>query len=149
VLGRSEAGGGFDLHYQLVPLGEEFVAPGPDADAVKANKALASLQEYAKAVKDEISLGKDYPRAPHPAQIHAGEMKPKVALRYVGLGGLQACHAAEYAVWKGASHSHAMNALEKYATRPNLRQYDGECVKCHVVGFEHTSGYEDEKTRRT
>lgn len=141
-------GGGFDLKYQLVPLGEEFDTPGTEEEALKANKTLQVLQTYAEAVKAEVRLGKDYPRTPHPAQIHAKELKPPVALHYVGSAACQACHAAEYKKWKeaeGHAHSRAMNSLEKYAKRPNLRQFDGECVKCHVVGFEHPTGYQDEK----
>ena len=133
--------GGFDLKYQLVPMTEEYLEqPG------KANKVLDILETYAKSVKAEISLAKDYPRTPHPAQIHAAGLQPKVALHYVGSDACKACHAAEYDQWsKQQKHSHAMDALEKLAKRPSLRQYDGECVKCHVVGFEHQTGYADEK----
>lgn len=150
VLGAfKKPGGGFDLQYQLVPLGEEFDTPGTDAEALKANKALQVLQRYAEGVKAEIVLGKDYPRTPHPAQIHAAELKPKLSLRYVGSEACKACHEAEYKKWKDAegplAHSRAMESLEKHATRPNLRQFDGECVKCHVVGFDYNTGYEDEK----
>lgn len=137
-------GGGFDLNYQLVPMGEEYNTPGTDEQAVKANKTLAILEDYAKAVKTEIVLGKDYPRTPHPAQIHAQGLNPKVELKYVGSDACKDCHAGEFAKWKTASHSHAIDALEKLAKRPSLRQFDGECVKCHVVGFEHQTGYEDE-----
>src|SRR5262249_42071831 len=42
-------------------------------------------------------------------------------------------------------HARAYEALEK-AKRPALRQYDGECVVCHVVGFGTTGGYADEQT---
>ncbi|MDY3561333.1 multiheme c-type cytochrome [Gemmata sp. JC673] len=146
-------GGGFELRYQLVPLGEEFNQPGTDAEALQKNKALQSLQWYAERVKKDIVLGKDYPRTLHAAQIHAAELKPKgVSLRYVGAEACKACHQAEYKKWadvdpdeKSLAHSHAMKSLEKYAHRPNLRQFDGECVKCHTVGFNHSTGYEDEK----
>ncbi|HEY1188591.1 MAG TPA: multiheme c-type cytochrome, partial [Gemmata sp.] len=138
-------GGGFELKYQLVPLGEEFDTPGTEAEALKANKALAALQDYARAVKSEIVLGKDYPRTPHPAQIYAKELNPKVSLYYVGSNACKACHENEYAKWGKAKHSHALEALEKVAKRPSLRQFDGECVKCHTVGFEHDTGYQDEK----
>lgn len=139
-------GAGFVLKYQLVPLGEEFDTPGTEEEALKANKALKALQTYAEAVKAEVRLGKDYPRTPHPAQIHAKEeLKPSVALHYVGSDACKACHAAEFAQWSKAKHSHALEALEKVAKRPNLRQFDGECVKCHTVGFEHNTGYQDEK----
>ncbi|MBY0461346.1 MAG: hypothetical protein K2V38_28855, partial [Gemmataceae bacterium] len=142
--------GGFEFHYQLVPMGEEYDTPGTDAEAFKKNKALAVLQEYANNVKADIRLGKDYPRAEHPAQIHAGALKPPVKLTYVGSEACKACHQAEFAVWANAkdkhAHSVAMTTLEKYAQRPNLRQFDGECVKCHSVGFDHRSGFAEEKT---
>ncbi len=147
VLGAfKQKDGSLALNYQLVPMGEEYITPGTEDEARKSNKVLGILESYAKDVKSQIVLGKDYPRVPHPAQIHAQGLNPKVALSYVGSDACKACHAAEHDQWsKQQKHSHAMDALEKLAKRPSLRQYDGECVKCHVVGFEHQTGYEDEK----
>ncbi len=138
--------GGLDLKYQLVPMGEEFITPGTEAESRAKNKTLPILESYAKSVKAEIDLAKDYPRTPHAAQIHAQALKPKVELKYVGSDACKVCHAAEHAQWAKTNHGHALDALEKLAKRPNLRQFDGECVKCHVVGFEHQTGYQDEKT---
>src|SRR5262249_33864339 len=39
----------------------------------------------------------------------------------------------------------AMEALEKVAKRPTLRQFDPECVVCHNVGFGYDTGYRNEK----
>jgi hypothetical protein len=139
-----KAKGGFDLHYQLVPMGEEHITPGTEEEALKRNKALQALGTYAKDVK-AANLLPQYPRNPHPAQIHAAALKPPVKLTYVGTDACKECHAAEFNKWKAVPHSQAMATLEKVAKRPNLRQFDGECVKCHTVGFDHTSGYVDEK----
>ena len=37
-----------------------------------------------------------------------------------------------------------MEALEKIAKRPGLRNLDAECVICHTVGFGFKTGYENE-----
>ncbi|MBN9121607.1 MAG: cytochrome c family protein [Planctomycetes bacterium] len=136
--------GTFEFKYQLVPMGEEYITPGKDEDARKANKVLPILEEYAKSVR-AANLLTQYPRVPHPAQIQAQGLKPPAALSYVGSDACAKCHAAEHALWAKAHHGRAMEALEKIATRPTLRQYDPECVRCHSVGFEYQTGYVDEK----
>jgi len=141
ILGAfKKAGGGVDLKYQLVPLGEEYITPGTEAEAQKANPILPILEAYAKQVKDRKFID-DVPRVPHPAQI----LQPKLNLTYIGSAKCQNCHAAEFVKWQGTPHSGAFNALEKIAKRPGLRQFDGECIVCHTVGFGYKTGYEDEK----
>lgn len=136
--------GTFDFKYQLVQMGEEYLTPN-NPQALAANKVLPVLDEYAKAVK-AANLLAAYPRAPHEAQIHAKGLNPPVNLSYVGSDACSKCHAAEYTQWTTkTSHGHAMEALEKIAARPALRQYDPECVRCHSVGFAHPTGYQDEK----
>jgi hypothetical protein len=145
VLGAfKKPGGGFDLHYQLIQLGEEYITPGTEAEALKSNKALQALEEYAKAVK-AANLLPQYPRVSHPAQIRAAGLKPPVNLTYVGTDACKRCHAAEHAKWAQHPHSHAMATLENVANRPGLRQFDGECVVCHTVGFRYKSGAYDPK----
>lgn len=136
-----KADGGFDLKYQLVPLGEEYITPGAEDAARKANPILPLLDTYAEQVRDRNFLTK-VPKTPHPSQIQ----EAKLNLSYVGSERCQACHAAEHAKWKDTPHSHALDALEKIAKRPTLRNFDGECVQCHVVGLLHKTGYEDQKT---
>jgi hypothetical protein len=145
---KTADGRGFDLKYQLVPLGEEFVqAAATEPEALAKNKGLRALEWYAKEVKAARLLPK-YPRTPHPAQIQARDLRPPAELTYVGTDACKGCHAAEFKKWTAASHSHAMDTLEKAAKRPDLRNFDGECVKCHSVGFDHPSGYvTDEATK--
>jgi len=135
--------GSLEFHYQLVPLGEEFVQPGKDEDALKANKALQALDWYALEVKKSKFLP-EYPKKPHAAQVQAAALKPAVNLTYVGSAACKACHKAEYDKWEKTPHGHAMDTLEKVAKRPALRHLDGECVQCHSVGFHHQSGYVDD-----
>ena len=46
------------------------------------------------------------------------------------------CHADIYKVWQEFGHAHAMETLIEAG-----RQYDPECVVCHVVGMEYENGY--------
>lgn len=142
VLGMfKKPGGGVELKYQLVPLGEEYVTPN-DPAAEKANKVLPLLEDYARQVKDRNLMAK-VPRLPHFAQIQAANLN----LSYVGSEKCAGCHAGEFKKWQDTPHSHALEALEKKATRPGLRNFDGECVVCHTVGFDYRTGYETaEKT---
>jgi hypothetical protein len=133
---RGQPNQGFDLHYELVSLGPEWKTPaGHDAD----NPLLALYEDYAREVKNRNYLAQ-YPKTPHPIQ-----QNPKyAAATYVGSEKCKKCHEESYKVWKDSPHSHAYASLEK-ATRPSLRQYDGECVVCHVVGFQYNAGFADEK----
>jgi hypothetical protein len=128
---------GLELKYQLVPLGEEYLTPN-DPVSEKDNKVLALLERYAEQVKDRKLLGKITP-IPHPAQIQS----PKLNLSYVGSEKCAACHGGEHKKWADSKHSHAMDALEKIAKRPGLRNLDPECVVCHTIGFGFKTGYEN------
>ncbi len=141
VLGvYKRATSGLDLKYQLVPLGEEYITPGTEDEARKANPILPLLENYAVQVK-EWKFMDEVARVPHSAQI----LEPKLNLSYVGSTKCQGCHAGEFIKWQGTHHSHAFEALEKHAKRPSLRQYDAECIVCHTVGFGYKTGYEDDK----
>ncbi|MFO0823422.1 MAG: multiheme c-type cytochrome [Gemmataceae bacterium] len=135
-----KAGGGFDLKYQLVPLTEYYITSGTEEEARKANFVLPLLEAYSETVRDRKFLTR-MPRGPHPAQIQ----EPKLNLSYVGSERCQNCHPAQFVKWKDMPHSHALDALEKIAKRPSLRNFDGECVQCHVIGLHYKTGYEDQK----
>ena len=139
VVGAFKGKTGPELKYQLVPLGEEYLTPEGDK-AAAANPALVLLEEYAREVKKQNLIGAARAKPlPHSAQLkHPGEK-----LTYVGAQKCATCHAAEYAVWSQSKHSHAYEALEK-ATRPDLRQFDPECVVCHTTGFQYAGGFENE-----
>jgi hypothetical protein len=128
----------FELHYQMVQLGPEYETPaGQDA----ANPILALLDSYTRDVKAGNFLA-HFPRTQHPIQRQFPEAT------YIGSDKCKRCHTESYDVWKASAHAGAYEALVQ-AKRPALRQFDGECVVCHVVGFENTGGYADEaKTPR-
>jgi hypothetical protein len=62
-------------------------------------------------------------------------------LTYIGAAQCEKCHKSEDKIWKGTPHSHALNALVNVATKPTLRNFDPECVVCHVVGLRTQSGF--------
>jgi 2',3'-cyclic-nucleotide 2'-phosphodiesterase (5'-nucleotidase family) len=139
VVGVFKSEAGFDLKYQLVPLTEEFKTPD---DQVKDDKVIASLERYAADVRKQNLLAQFVARPqPNAAQIQ----HPEANLKFVGSESCAKCHAAEFKVWQGTKHSNAMSALEKKADRPKNRQFDGECVVCHTVGFAQISGYQNDK----
>lgn len=132
------AGGGVDLRYQLVPMGEEYVTPENPTDE-KANKALALMEEYAAQVKSRNLLAKVAQR-PHGDQIRMKDLN----LSYVGSDRCMGCHAGEHAKWAAHPHSHALDTLHTKAKRPGFRYLDGECVACHTVGFGYATGFQSE-----
>ena len=133
VYATGKADPAFDLHYQLAAMGPEYKTPdGKDAD----NPILGLFETYAKDVK-RLNYLAQYGKTPHPLQREF----PKAT--YVGSEKCKECHEHAYKVWKESPHSRAYHTLET-AKRPALRQYDGECVVCHVTGFQHTGGFTDE-----
>jgi hypothetical protein len=126
--------GSFEFKYQLVPIGPVYETPkGKDA----GNPVLALMQKYAQEVKDGNYLSK-FPRTDHPMQ----RAHPKA--KYVGSERCGSCHVQAYKIWESSKHAHAFASLVK-SERPTLRQFDGECIVCHTVGFEHPTGYSDKK----
>ncbi len=124
----------FDLRYQLAALGEEYETP---KGKEKTNPVMELMEKYAREVKESNYLAQ-YGQRKHPLQVAFPEAT------YVGSARCGECHERAYEVWKKSGHAHAYHSLET-ATRPGLRQYDGECVVCHVVGFGHQGGFTDEK----
>lgn len=124
----------FELYYQLAHIGPEYKTPeGQDS----SNPILALLEEYAKEVKRNNYLA-DYRQSAHPIQLDPAFQKAT----YVGSQKCKTCHKDAYKTWEASKHSQAFQSLVD-ATRPGLRQFDGECVRCHVTGFDFVSGYRD------
>jgi nitrate reductase cytochrome c-type subunit len=122
----------FDLRYQLVSIGPEYkTREGQEA----SNPIHSLMEEYTKELKDRDYLAR-FPRTPHAVQIQY----PKA--RYVGSERCAECHEKADEIWSPSGHAKAYQALVD-ARRPSLRQFDGECAICHVVGFGHPSGYYD------
>src|ERR1051326_1756154 len=56
-------------------------------------------------------------------------------------------HKNECETWKETKHSIAYETLFKHPKShpPHNRQFDGECVVCHTVGFPYRSGFRDKE----
>jgi hypothetical protein len=129
----------WQLKYQLVEIGPEYeTAKGKE----KNHPVMDLLEEYALHVKEKNYLAK-FRRRPHSIQV----VRPKA--EYVGSGECKSCHKQEYEVWynqglkEDKGHARAYHTLVE-VKHPKNRQYDGECVQCHVVGFGYEKGFTDE-----
>jgi len=120
-----------ELKYQLVMLGPEWeTKPG------QKNPVLDMLEAYTKELKDGNYLAK-YSQRKHPLQVQYPEAK------YVGSAACRRCHQHAFEIWKNHPNHAAYPTLVS-AKNPGLRQFDGECIVCHTVGFGFHSGYENE-----
>jgi Cytochrome c554 and c-prime len=54
---------------------------------------------------------------------------------YIGIEACTSCHAAPRAVWNGTVHAHAYATLSS-----QFKEYNLECVGCHVTGYERPGG---------
>jgi hypothetical protein len=132
-----QANGKYEIKYQLIPLGPEFDTP---QGAVAAHPIMKLMEEYAETVKAQDFLGQAGKfRIMHDTQK---ELTNQVQARYVGSAECSRCHESEYAVWKKSPHANAFNHLVA-AKNPSLRQFDPECIACHVTGFRYQTGYGD------
>jgi hypothetical protein len=135
VYKTGDKGAPFEMRYQLVKLGEEYLTP---EGKEKENPVLNMMERYTKTLKDEDKLSQ-YPRnRKHPTQL---DPKLKEAV-YVGSAKCKSCHKEAYRIWEESGHSHAYETLVD-ARKPSLRQFDGECLVCHTIGFDQKSGYLD------
>ncbi|WP_373046157.1 multiheme c-type cytochrome [Vulgatibacter sp.] len=107
------------LAWQFVPVTEDRAGD----HAVK--EILASYDRDVAAAN--LAYAQAHPRAcPEPAQGEAV---------YVGGEACVGCHAAAQAFWKGTGHAHAFETLETIG-----KQYDLNCISCHVTGWERPGG---------
>lgn len=60
---------------------------------------------------------------------------PEGKAGYVGEETCESCHEEEAEFWKTTKHHEAWETLEKYG-----KQYNLECVYCHVTGFDEPGG---------
>src|SRR5262249_15014362 len=124
--------------YQRVEIGENFETP---AGKDHTNPVIALMESYAATVKKEDFLSK-HPRQKHPVQIELPNS------RYVGSERCKTCHKHAYEIWENekglktlAPHARAYERLVTEAKRPSNRQFDPECITCHVVGYKYQTGF--------
>jgi hypothetical protein len=127
----------FQLRYQLVHLGEEYLTPkGKEAE----RPIMQLMEQYTKELKRDNYLAKFF-TSKHPNQVgKAAGAKPE----FVGSQRCKSCHSSAYEIWEKSDHAKAYKTLVE-AKHPSNRQYDGECIVCHTVGFMYDSGYRNEK----
>jgi hypothetical protein len=144
VLGVYRNGADFNFKYQLVEMSIDYETPQEQ----QATQPIMKLMEsYTRELKDKNYLEK-YGQGKHILQA----MDPVKGLRnpgdgiptYIGTEACKKCHEYAYDVWKNTPHSHAYQTLVD-AKHPSLRQYDGECIVCHTVGFGYKTGFANEK----
>ncbi|MDO4558551.1 MAG: multiheme c-type cytochrome [Planctomycetia bacterium] len=110
----------------------------------EASSEIAALMRDYQATLKAMGFGKLERRPiPHPNSETMG--------RFAGSQSCQSCHPEVYEHWLTTKHATAMKTLTEVSVPP--RDYDPECVCCHVVGwdpqksFPWISGYESvEKT---
>ncbi|MGH7223212.1 MAG: multiheme c-type cytochrome, partial [Gemmataceae bacterium] len=145
VLGvyRNGNGSSFNFKYQLVEMGTEYATP-PEQEANQP--IMKMMEDYTRELKNKNYLAK-YGQSSHTLQAMnavAGLRNPdKGTPTYIGTEKCMKCHPDASAVWKASKHSHAYQTLVD-AKHPSLRQFDGECIVCHTVGFGYKTGFTDE-----
>lgn len=137
---------GKPLEYRLEELVEELELPDN-----KTNPTREIMKEYVWGVYRNNYL-KEVVKISHPHQLEA-DTRDAV---FVGPGKCRECHPQAFAVWANSKHSHGWDDLVKLG-RPIAevpqkdmpvklvgRQYDPDCVSCHVTGYGFKGGFEDE-----
>jgi 2',3'-cyclic-nucleotide 2'-phosphodiesterase (5'-nucleotidase family) len=102
---------------RFVPL-DDFI---PD-DASAAQVVSAAHTEFTSEQSQDITQS---------TPATNGGFIPSVDSPFAGVDTCVTCHSREYAIWKKTGHSHAMATLESRS-----QQFDTDCVRCHVVGYE-------------
>ena len=108
------------IRWQRVPLDARF----PESSAMK--KLLVEYQDQLRvAGRDNLGITEKI----HPRFDAANS----TAASFLGSESCAKCHAAAYDVWKDSGHAHATETLTRLDPP---RQYDPECVSCHVTGWD-------------
>ncbi|HZZ27305.1 MAG TPA: multiheme c-type cytochrome [Pirellulales bacterium] len=101
------------IRYQRVPLDVRL------GESARMKRVLAAYQDQLKEIGfDQLGL--------KPAPFPGGR-------KFVGSEACSECHTKAWAVWKKTPHAKALETLVKLDPP---RQYDPECLSCHVTGWE-------------
>jgi hypothetical protein len=129
----------FAFKYQLVELDPGFSTPeGREKD----HPIVQEMERYTDTLRKEDYLSR-YAQTKHLLQVLPPVAGVPGVPTYVGSGTCKKCHSAAYAIWEHTPHHDAYQTLVKKAEHPSNRQFDGECIVCHTVGFGYESGFKD------
>jgi hypothetical protein len=104
------------MRYERVPLDDRF----PDSPEMR--ELMAGYQEQ---LKQQGLEGLGIKPLPHPQG------------KFVGTATCGGCHTKAMAVWEKTKHAHATDTLIHPPERADIpRQFDPECLSCHVTGWE-------------
>jgi len=101
----------------------------PVEETLPKGEALVRLYEQYQQLVAQSRLLEEYPRIPLPDELH-----------YVGSKRCASCHEYEYSQWRTKRHADAFATLVKVGS-----DRDPECVICHVVGMDRSSGFVSEQ----
>ncbi len=104
--------------YQRVPLDSRF-PQSPEMHML--------LTAYQHQVKTLGYSGLGIRPAPHPLKETHGD--------FVGSQSCESCHEPSYRIWRRTPHARAFQTL---VDLDPPRQFDPECISCHVVGWHPT-----------
>ncbi len=110
--------GGGEVRYQRVPLDSRF----PQSKDMKM--LMAAYQDQLKVIGFD---GLGFRPVPSPLAKTNG--------RYIGSEKCKSCHEESYDVWRRSKHAQAYKTL---ADLDPPRNFDPDCVSCHVVGWDPT-----------
>ncbi len=118
-------GGKEPVRYQRVALDSRF----------PASKEMTELMTKYQSQLHSLGFeGLGLRAANHP-RAQAGN---DAAARFVGAASCRECHREAFDVWSKSKHAHAYETLAKL--KPP-RQYDPECLSCHVTGWNPQDFY--------
>jgi len=115
------------LRYQRVPLDSRFPA---------SREMRLLMTAYQDQLRELGFAGLGIRSVPHP--------RAEIQGKFVGSKKCQDCHEKSYKIWKKSGHAKAYQTL---ASQDPPRQFDPECISCHVIGwhphhyFPYESGY--------
>jgi len=106
------------VRYQRVILDSRYKS-SPDI--------VALMESYQNRLKDEGLEGLGVRPMPN--------SRTELLGKYVGSAKCESCHEESYRVWRKSGHARAYETLVKAAPP---RNYDPECISCHVIGWHPT-----------
>lgn len=107
--------------YQRVPLDSRF------GDSLEMRQLMAAYQSQ---LQDLGLEGLGLRPVIHPRGGKSGDPRGQFA----GAASCADCHPTAHGIWSRTPHAHATDSLVKKSVPP--RQFDPECLSCHVTGWK-------------